>query len=91
MRIELCENVVSTDYIEGTTLHYFTYATEWTDTEHALKFKTLEQAIEWYEKHLHGRVVAQGECWLREDGVENYTDEDAVDEWRTIIDCVAYC
>ena len=91
MTIELCENVVSTDYIEGTTLHYFTYATEWTDTEHVLKFKTLEQAIEWYEKHLHGRVVAQGECWLREDGVENYTDEDAVDEWRTIVDCVAYC
>lgn len=91
MRIELCENVVSTDYIEGTTLHYFTYATGWTDTEHILKFKTLEQALEWYEKHLHGRVVAQGECWLREDGVENYTDEDAVDEWRTIVDCIAYC
>ena len=91
MRIELCENVVSTDYIEGTTLHYFTYATEWTDTEHILKFKTLDQALEWYEKHLHGRVVAQGECWLREDGEENITDEDAVNEWRTIVDCVAYC
>ena len=50
MTIELCENVVSTDYIEGKTLHYFTYATEWTDTEHVLKFKSTEHAIEWWRK-----------------------------------------
>lgn len=93
MTIGLCENVVSTDYIEGTTLHYFTYATEWTDTEHVLKFKSTEHAIEWYEKHMHDRVVAQGKYWLEEDGdlEENITDEDAVNEWRTIVDCVAYC
>lgn len=93
MKIELCENVVSTDYIEGSTLHYFTYATEWTDAEHTLKFKTLEQALDWYEQNMHERVVAQGKYWLQEDGdmVENITDEDAVSEWRTIVECVAYC
>lgn len=93
MKIELCENVVSTDYIEGTTLHYFTYATEWTDAEHVLKFKTLEQALDWYEKHMHERVVAQGKYWLQEDGdhEQNITDEDAVSEWRTIVECVAFC
>ena len=91
MTIELCENVVSTDYIDGTTLHYFTYATAWTDAEHVIKFKTLEQALEWYEKNMHERVVAQGKYWLEEDGDQNITDEDAVSEWRTIVECVAYC
>lgn len=93
MTIELCENVVSTDYIDGTTLHYFTYATSWTDTEHVIKFKTLEQALEWYEQNMHERVVEQGKYWLEEDGdhEQNITDEDAVSEWRTIVECIAYC
>ena len=93
MTIELCENVVSTDYIEGTTLHYFTYATCWTDTEHVKKFDTFEQALDWYEQNMHERVVAQGKYWLEEDGdhEQNITDEDAVSEWRTIVECVAYC
>ena len=55
-RIELCENVVSTDYIEGNTLHYFTYATEWTDKEHVIKFDTVEKAIDWYYWHFRGRL-----------------------------------
>lgn len=91
MTIELCENVVSTDYIEDTTLHYFTYATCWTDKEHVLEFESTEQAIEWYEKHMRDRVVAQGKYWLEEDGEQNATDEDAMSEWRTIVECVAYC
>lgn len=93
MTIELCENVVSTDYIEGSTLHYFTYATCWTDAEHVKKFDTLEQALDWYEQNMHERVVAQGKYWLEEDGdhEQNITDEDAVSEWRTIVECVAYC
>lgn len=93
MRIELCENVVSTDYIKDNVLHYFTYATEWTDREHIIEFKSTEQAIEWYEKHMRDRVVAQGKYWLEEDGdmVENITDEDAISEWENIVDCVAYC
>lgn len=92
-RIELCENVVSTDYIEGNTLHYFTYATEWTDAEHVVKFKSTEQALDWYEKNMRERAVAQGKYWLQEDGdhEQNITDEDAVSEWRTIVECVAYC
>lgn len=92
-RIELCENVVSTDYIEGSTLHYFTYATEWTDAEHVVKFKSTEQALDWYEKNMRERVVAQGKYWLQEDGdhEQNITDEDAVSEWRAIVECVAYC
>ena len=92
-RIELCENVVSTDYIEGSTLHYFTYATEWTDAEHVVKFKSTEQALDWYEKNMRERAVAQGKYWLQEDGdhEQNITDEDAVSEWRTIVECVAYC
>ena len=93
MKIELCENVVSTDYIEDNVLHYYTYATEWTDREHIIEFESTEQAIEWYEKHMRDRVVAQGKYWLEEDGdmVENITDEDAISEWQNIIDCVAYC
>lgn len=92
-RIELHENVVSTDYIEGSTLHYFTYATEWTDAEHVVKFKSTEQALDWYEKNMRERAVAQGKYWLQEDGdhEQNITDEDAVSEWRTIVECVAYC
>lgn len=92
MTIQLCENVVSTDYIEGKTLHYFTCATEWTDAEHVLKFKSTEQAIEWYEDNMRERVIAQGKYWLEEDGdLEDATDEDAINEWRTIVECVAYC
>ena len=91
--IVLHENVLTDDYVERGTLHYFTYATEWSDREHVKEFKTTAEALEWYEKHLHDRVVAQGRYWLQEDGdmVENITDEDAVDEWRTIVECVAYC
>lgn len=93
MKIELCENVVSVDYIEDTTLHYFTYATCWTDTEHIKKFKTLEDAIKWYEDNMRERVIAQGKYWLQEDGdlEENITDDDAINEWHTIVECVAYC
>lgn len=93
MKIELCENVVSTDYAENNMLHYFTYATEWTDTEHIKKFKTLEEAIAWYEDNMRERVIAQGKYWLQEDGnlEENISDEDAINEWRTIVECVAYC
>lgn len=91
MTIELCENVVSTDYIEDNVLHYFTYATSWTDAEHVKKFKTLEQALEWYEQNMHERVVAQGKYWLEEDGEQDITDEEAVNEWRTVVECVAYC
>lgn len=101
-RIELHENVVSTDYIEGSTLHYFTYATEWTDREHVIKFDTVDQAIDWYAEHLRDRAIDQGRYWLEEDEwVENeyrdepqcreFTDEDAVNEWRTLVECTAHC
>lgn len=93
MTIELCENVVSTDYVKDNVLHYFTYATSWTDTEHVKEFKTLEQALEWYEKSMRERVVEQGKYWLQEDGdmIENITDEEAANEWRTVVECLAYC
>lgn len=91
MRVELHENVVSDDYLEDSTLHYFTYATEWTDREHVMKFETPEKAIEWYKNNMKGRVIEQGKYWLQEDGEENITDEDAVDEWENIVDCVMYC
>lgn len=91
-RIELCENVVSADYICGTTLHYFTYATSCTDAEHIIKFETLEQALEWYEKNLRARCICQGKYWLQEDGdsLENISEEDALNEWKAIVECVAY-
>lgn len=91
MRVELHENVVSTDYLEDNVLHYFTYATEWTDAEHVMKFETPEKAIEWYKSNMKGRVIEQGKYWLQEDGEENITDEDAIDEWENIVDCVMYC
>lgn len=88
-KIMLHENVVSDDYLEGVTLHYFTYATEWTDREHVVEFKTPDEAIEWYKTNLTDRVKSQGRYWLEEDGdhTENITDEDAIDEWQCIIDC----
>lgn len=93
MVVELHENVVSTDYLEDNMLHYFTYATAWTDREHVMKFETPEKAIEWYKNNMKGRVIEQGKYWLQEDGdlEENITDEDAIDEWRAIVDCVMYC
>lgn len=90
-RIELCENVVSTDYIEGNTLHYFTYATEWTDKEHVIKFDTVEKAIDWYYWHFRGRCAVQGEQWAREDGEENISNGDAIATWRTVVESVAFC
>lgn len=87
--IELHENVVSTDFLDGTTLHYFTYATEWTDREHVLNFDTADDAIEWYKTNLRDRTIDQGKYWLQEDGdhAKNITDEDAIDEWQCMIDC----
>ena len=92
MRVELHENVVSVDYIEDSTLHYFTYATEWTDREHVLEFETPEKAIEWYKENLTDRCLDQGKYWLQEDGdlEENITDDDAMNEWENIVDCVIY-
>lgn len=86
-KIMLHENVVSDDFLEGATLHYFTYATEWTDREHVLEFKTADEAVEWYKHNMNGRVVEQGKYWLQEDGEDNATDEEAEDEWQNIIDC----
>lgn len=86
-QIALHENVVSDDYLEGATLHYFTYATEWTDKEHVRTFKTADEAIAWYKNNLLDRVIDQGKWWLHEDEVENATDEDAINEWDCIIDC----
>lgn len=86
-KIILHENVVSDDFLEATTLHYFTYATEWTDREHVVEFSTTDEAIEWYKNNLHDRVIDQGKQWLHEDGEDNATDEDAEDEWQCIIDC----
>lgn len=85
----LHENVVSEDFLEGATLHYFTFATAWTDKEHVMKFKTADEAIEWYKNNLTERVVEQGRYWLQEDGYheENISDEDAINEWQNIVDC----
>ena len=91
MRVELHENVVSVDYLEDSTLHYFTYATEWTDREHVLDFETPEKAIEWYKKNLTDRCIDQGKWWAHEDGEENIDDDEAMNEWENIVDCVMYC
>lgn len=91
MRVELHENVVSVDYLEDSTLHYFTYATEWTDREHVLEFETPEKAIEWYKKNLTSRCIDQGKWWAHEDGEENIDNEEAMNEWETIVECVMYC
>lgn len=81
--IELCENVLTTDYVKGGTLHYFTYATEWSDREHIKEFKTTAEALEWYEKNMRERVISQGMWWLEEDGIKG-TEEDAINEWENI-------
>lgn len=87
-KIILHENVVSDDFLEGTTLHYFTFATPWTDKEHILKFGTTDEAIEWYKNNLHDRVIDQGKQWLHEeDNDHDMTDEDGENEWDCIIAC----
>lgn len=59
---QLHENVVSNDYVEIAPqgyvfnggvkyiLHYFTYATEWTDKENIKKFKKLETLEKFYNE-----------------------------------------
>lgn len=87
MRIGLCENVVSEDYLEDTTLHYFTYATAWTDEEHIKEFDSKREAVGWYKMNLKDKAIAQGKYWLEEDGDlrENILDQDALDEWENVV------
>lgn len=84
--IVLHENVLTDDYVERGVLHYFTYATEWSDHEHIKEFNTTAEALEWYENNFHERVVAQGEYWIAEaDGVGgDITEEEAVGEWEDL-------
>lgn len=65
---DLHENVVSTDYVDiasqGYTfkggikyiLHYFTYANEWCDREHVIKFKKIERLEQFYNKLDRGNI-----------------------------------
>ena len=87
MRVGLCENVVSEDYLEDKTLHYFTYATAWTDEEHIKEFESSMDAIKWYKENFTGRIIEQGRYWLEEDGDlrENILDQDALDEWENVV------
>lgn len=62
----LHENVVTTDYVEIApsgyafkngvkyVLHYYTYATEWTDRENIKRFKTIETLKKFYNKLKRG-------------------------------------
>lgn len=65
---DLHENVVTTDYVEIAPdgyhfkggvkyiLHYFTYATEWTDREHIKRFKKLETLEKYYNELDRGNI-----------------------------------
>lgn len=81
-RLEIHENVVSSDYIERANdgyyfehddkdykwrLVYFTYATEWTDREHVVYGNTLEETLEHYPK----------------ERLSDRLDDDPNDEWTT--------
>lgn len=68
IKCELRENVVTTDYVEivldaepGDTkyiLHYFTFATCWTDKENIKQFKTLTALRRFYGSYLkRGDVI----------------------------------
>lgn len=89
--IILHENVLTDDYVENGTLHYFTYATEWSDREHIKKFGTTAQALEWYENNFRDRVIDQGRYWYWEgrDSDKDYspsdvTEDDAINEWENL-------
>lgn len=98
MQVILHENVLTDDFLEGTTLHYFTFANEWSDREHIEEFKTVDDAIEWYRNNFRDRVVHQGQYWYCEgldEGEEIVPDDvcetDAIDAWDMFVaDVVAY-
>lgn len=68
IKCELRENVVTTDYVEIITdakpgdtqyiLHYFTFATCWTDKENIKQFKTITALKRFYGSYLkRGDVI----------------------------------
>lgn len=98
MQVILHENVLTDDFLEGTTLHYFTFANEWSDREHIEEFKTVDDALEWYRNNFRDRVVHQGQYWYCEglNADEELTPDDvcetdAIDAWDMLVaNVVAY-
>lgn len=95
--IELHENVLTTDYVEDGVLHYFTYATEWSDKEHVIEFKTTAEAVEWYEENMRDRCIDEGRYWyweMHDDNPEgdfypaDVSEADALEEWRSVVECL---
>lgn len=100
--LTLHENVVSTDHITiledkyyyvghnkaTVKLTYYTYANEWSDREHVKYFKSVDNAIEWYEKNFRDRAIDQGRIWSEEDGTENASEEEAINIFEL---CTVYC
>lgn len=91
----LFEGVLNDDYIEvingdacfggdsnkKVAIHYFLYATEWTNTHKGKSFESVEKALKWYEKEFRDRAIEQGKAWLyserdeENDGVASEIDE----------------
>lgn len=77
-RLEIHENVVSTDYIERLNggdkwkLVYYTYATEWTDKEHVVYGETLEDVLKHYPECRLKDKLADDDEWTTEYLIENY-------------------
>lgn len=69
-------------------LVYYTFATEWSNKEHKMFFKSIDNALEWYKKHLLDRVIMQGKEWAEDGGEPAKDDTEAINEWEN---CTLYC
>ncbi len=93
----LFEGVLNDDYIEvingdacfggdsnkKVAIHYFVYATEWTNTHKGKSFESVEKALAWYKKEFRDRAIAQGKAWL-------FADDEKYHEIASEIDDAKY-
>lgn len=74
-RLEIHENVLTSDYIElldnkKWKLVYCTYANEWCDREHIFVGDTLDEVLEHYPKDRLDDMV--DDEWTTQDLIDNY-------------------
>lgn len=88
---------IMTATADGVKIVYYTFANEWNNRENMQEFASVADALEWYEKNMNDRAIAQGYEWRdewRDDSPEcareNSTDADALQEWRDVVESVLY-
>lgn len=87
----LYEGVLNDDYItvnsdNTATLTTYTFATEWSNTEHKAEFPDIEKAIKSYRREFPDRVFEQGKRWIEEDSDgDDYNINDTPEEYWTMM------